>query len=166
MLRCLSPFWLILIVQSLSPTLQPHGLQDTRLPCPSLSPRVCSNSYALSWWCHPTISSSVIHFSFCLQSFPASGSFPISQLFISGGQSTRASASTSLLPINIQDGFPLGLTGLISFIALDILSSPLALYAICLLSKPKKNPVLLDSISPLNPKVCFLLISGNIHLDV
>ena len=92
-------------IAKLSPTLQPHGLQDTRLPCPLLSPRVCSNSCALSWWCHPTISSSVIHFSFCLQSFPASGSFPISQLFVSGGQSTRASASTSLLPINIQMDF-------------------------------------------------------------
>ena len=152
-------------VAKLSPTLQPHGLQDTRFPCPSLSPRVCPNSCALSWWCHPTISSSVIHFSFCLQSFTASGSFPMSQLFASGGQSTRAAASTSLLPINIQGGFSLGLTGLISFTALDILSSPLALYAICLLFKTKKS-VLLDSIYPLNPKLCFLLISGNLHLHV
>ena len=73
----------------------------------------CSNSCPLSWWCHPTISSSVIPFSSCLQSFSASGSFPMSQLFISGGQSTGASASASVLPMNIQDWFPLGLTGLI-----------------------------------------------------
>ena len=80
------------------PTLQPHGLQHTKLPCPSLSPRV-SNSCPLSRWCHPTISSSTTFFSFCLQSFPASGSFPMSQLFASGGQSTGASASASVLPI-------------------------------------------------------------------
>ena len=88
----------------------------------------------------------------------------MSQLFALGGQSTRASASTSLLPINIQGGFPLWLTGLISFTALDILSSPLALYAICLLFKTKKSG-LLDSIYPLNPKLYFL-ISGNLHLHV
>ena len=88
----------------------------------------------------------------------------MSQLFASGGQSTRAAASTSLLPINIQGGFSLGLTGLI-FTALDTLSSPLALYAICLLFKTKKS-VLLDSMYPLNPKLCFFLISGNLHLHV
>ena len=95
-----------------SNSLQPHGLQQARLPCPSPTPRVYSNSCPLSQWCHPIISSSVIPFSSCLQSFPASGSFPSSQFFASGGQSTRVSAS--VLPMNIQDWFPLGLTGLIS----------------------------------------------------
>ena len=96
------------------PTLWPHGLEHTRLPCPSLSPEVCSNSCPLSQWCHPTISSSVIPFSSCLQSFPESGSFQMSQLFTSAGQSIGASASASVLPMNIQDWFPLRLTGLIS----------------------------------------------------
>ena len=107
------------VVQSLShvPSLRPHGLQHTRPPCPSLSPRVCSNSCPLSQWCHPTISSSVAPISSCPQSFPASGSFPVGQLFISGGQSTRASASASVLPVNIQDWFPLGLTRLISLLS-------------------------------------------------
>ena len=86
----------------------PHGLQHARLPCPSPSPGACSNSYPLSQWCHPTISSSVIPFSFRLQSFPAPGSFPISQLFTSGGQSIGASAS--VLPKNIQGWFPSVLT--------------------------------------------------------
>ena len=76
----------------MSSSLQPHELQHTRLPCPSLSPWVCSNSCPLSQWCHPTISSSVVHFSSCLQSFPASGSFPMSWVFALGGQSVRASA--------------------------------------------------------------------------
>ena len=86
----------------MSDSLWPHGLQHTRLPCPSPSPRACSNSCQSSWWCHPTISSSVIPFSSCLQSFPASGPFLKSQLFPSGGQSIGASASASILPINIQ----------------------------------------------------------------
>ena len=90
----------------------PHGLQHTRLPCPSLTPGACSNSCYLSCWCHPTTSSSVVPFSSCPQSFPASESFPISQFFSSGGQSIAASAS--VLPMNIQGCFPLGLTGLIS----------------------------------------------------
>ena len=85
-----------------------------RLPCPSLSPGACSNSCPLSQWCHPTISSSAIPFSSCLQSFPASGSFPVSQFFISGGQSIGALPSASVLPMTIQDWFLLGLTGLIS----------------------------------------------------
>ena len=89
-------------------TLQPHGLQNTRPPCPSSTPRVYSNSCPLSRWCHPTISSSVVSFSSCLQSFPASGSFPMSQLFASGRQSIGASASVWVLPMNIQDWFPLG----------------------------------------------------------
>ena len=93
-------------------TLQTHGLQHARLPCPSPSPGVYSNSCPLSRWCHPTISSSVIPFSCCLLSFPASGSFQMSQFFTSGGQSTGVSAS--VLPISIQDWFPLGWTGWIS----------------------------------------------------
>ena len=96
----------------MSDSLQPHGLQHTRLPCPSLSPRVCSNSCPVSQWCHPTISSSAIPFSSYLQSFPASGSFALSQLFTSGSHSFGASAS--VLPMNIQGWFPSGLTGLIS----------------------------------------------------
>ena len=98
----------------MSDSLWPHRLQHTRLSCPSPSPGACSNSCLSSWWCHPTISSSVIPCSSCLQSFPASGSFPMSQFFTSGGQSIGASASASALPMNIQDWFPLGLTGWIS----------------------------------------------------
>ena len=85
------------------PTLQPHGLQHTRLPCPSPSPGACSNSCPLSQSCHPTIPSSVIPFSSCLQSFPESGSFPVNKFFESGGQSIGATASASVLPMNIQD---------------------------------------------------------------
>ena len=98
----------------MSDSLLPHDLQHARLPCPSPSPRAYSNSCSLSWWCHPTILSSVIPFSSCLQCFRESGSFLMSQLFASGGQSIRASASASVLPMNIQDWFPLRLTGLIS----------------------------------------------------
>ena len=94
-----------------SDSLQPHGLQHTRLPCPSPTPGACSNSSPSSQWCHPTISSSVIPFSSCLQSFPASGSSPMSQFFASGGQSIGVSVSASLPPINIQDWYPLGCTG-------------------------------------------------------
>ena len=97
-----------------SNSLQPHGLQHTRPSCPSPTPGVHSNSCPLSQWCHPTISSSVVPFSSHLQSFPASGSFPMSQLFTSGGQSIEVSASTSVLPMKIQDWFPLGWTGWIS----------------------------------------------------
>ena len=93
-----------------SNSLWPHGQQHARLPCPSPTPKACSNSCPLSWWCHPTISSSVIPFSSYLQSFQASGSFPMSQLFASGGQSVGVSASASILPMNIQDWFPLGFT--------------------------------------------------------
>ena len=92
----------------MSNSLQPHGLQHTSLPCPSPTPGAYSNSCALHRWCHPTISSSVVPFSSCLQSFPASGSFPMSQFFTSGGQSIGVSASASILPMNIQDWFPLG----------------------------------------------------------
>ena len=97
----------------MSDSLQSHGLQHTRLPWPSPTPRACSNSCPSSRWCHPTISSSVVPFFSCLQSFPASRSFPVSQFFASGGQSIGVSASVSVLPINIQDWFPLELTGLI-----------------------------------------------------
>ena len=98
-----------------SDSLRPHGLQHARLPCPSPTPRVYSNSWPLSRWCHPTISSSVIPFSSCPQSFPAPGSFPMSQgLFASGGQSSGVSASISVLPMNTQDWSPLGWTGWIS----------------------------------------------------
>ena len=97
-----------------SDSLQPHGLQHTRLPCPSPTPRACSNSCPLSLWCHPTISSSVIPFSSHLQCFPTSRSFPVSQFFTSGGQRIGVSASASVLPMNIQDWFPLGWTGWIS----------------------------------------------------
>ena len=96
------------------PTLWPLGPQHARLPCPSPLPGACSNSCPSSWWCHPTISSSVVPFSSCPQSFPASGSFPMSQFFAWGSQSIGVSASTSILPMNIQDWFPLGLTGWIS----------------------------------------------------
>ena len=97
-----------------SNSLQPHGLQHARIPCPSPTPGAYSNSCLLSWWCHPTISSSVGPFSSCLQSFPASGSFQMSQFFASGGQRIRVSASASVLQMNIHDWFPLGLTGFIS----------------------------------------------------
>ena len=95
-----------------SDSLWPHEPESIRLSCPSPTPGVYSNSCPLSWWCHPTISSSVVPFS-CLQSFLASGSFPVSQLFASGSQSIRALDSASVLPMNIQGWFPLGWTGLI-----------------------------------------------------
>ena len=114
-----TPYNIISSVQSLSRVwlFVPHGLQHARLPCPSPIPRVYSNSCPCSWWCRPTISSSVILFSSCLQSFPASGSFQISQFFPSGGQSIGVSASASVLPMNIQDWFPLGWTGWISLLS-------------------------------------------------
>ena len=97
-----------------SDSLQPHEPQHARLPCPSPTPGACPNSCPLSQWCHPTISSSVIPFSSCPRSFPESGSFPMSQLFASGGQSIGVSASTSVFPMNTQDWSPLGWTGWIS----------------------------------------------------
>ena len=100
-----------------SNSLQPHGLQHARLPCPSPTPGVYSNSCPLSQWCHPTISSSVVPFSSCLPSFPASESFQMSQFFASRGQSIGVSASTSVFPMNIQDWFPLGWTGCISLLS-------------------------------------------------
>ena len=101
----------------MSDSLRPYGLQHARLPCPSPSPWVCSNSCPLSRWCHPTVSSSVAPSSPCPQYFPASASFPMSQLFASGGQSIGTSASASVLPRNILGWFPLGLTGLISLMS-------------------------------------------------
>ena len=98
----------------MSNSLWPCGLQDTRPPCPSPTPGIYSYSCPLSWWCHPTISSSVVPFSSHLQSFLASGSFQMSQFFESGGQSIEVSASALVLPVNIQDWFPLGWTGWIS----------------------------------------------------
>ena len=105
---------LLLSHSVVSSSLQTDGLKQAKLPCPSPSSGACSDSCPLSQWYHPTISSSVILFSSCLQSFSASGSFLMSQYFISGGQSVGASAWASALPMNIQDWFPLGLTGLIS----------------------------------------------------
>ena len=98
----------------MSDSLQPHGLKHARLPCPSPTPRACSNSCPLSQWCHSTISFSVVPFSFCLQFFPASGSFQMSQYFTSGGQRIGVSASASVLPVNIQDWFIFRWTGWIS----------------------------------------------------
>ena len=94
----------------------PYGLPYARLPCPSLSPGICSNSCPLNWWCYLTISFSATPFS-CLQSFPAPGSFPMRQLFALGGQRFGPSASASVLPMNIQGWFPLRLTGLISLLS-------------------------------------------------
>ena len=99
---------------AVSDSLQPHRLQHASLPCPSPTFEPCLNSCPSSQWCHPTISSSVIPFSSCLQSFSASGSFPVSQFFASGDQSIGVSPSASVPPMNIQDWFPLGWTGLIS----------------------------------------------------
>ena len=98
----------------MSDSLIPHGLQHTRLPCPSPTPGAYSNSRPSRQWCHPTISSSVVLFSSCLQSFPVSGPFAMSWFFTSGGQHIGVSASASVLPMNIQDWFSLGLTGCIS----------------------------------------------------
>ena len=118
---CFHFFTLNLLLFSFSVTslmsrhsLWPHGLQHARPPCSSPSPGACSNSCPLSRWCHPAISSSVVPFSSCFQSFPESGSFLISWLFESGGQSIGASPSASVLPLKIQDCFPSGLTSLIS----------------------------------------------------
>ena len=101
----------------MSDFLRPHRLQHARFPCPSPTPGAYSNSRPSRQWCHPTISSSVIPFSSCPQSFPASGSFPMSWFFVSCGQRIGASAPASVLPMNIQGWFPLGLTGLISLLS-------------------------------------------------
>ena len=134
--HCKSTMWFSHYV--MSDSLQPHGLQHTRLLCPSLPPGVCSNSCPVSRWCHLTISSSATLFSFCLQSFPASGSFPVSWLFESGGQTIGASASSSVLPMNIQDWFPLGLTGLISLLSKGLSRVFFSTTAILQLKKKRK----------------------------
>ena len=108
----------------MSGCLRPHGQQRARPPCPLPTPRVYSNSYPSSQWCHPTISSSVVPFFSCPQSFPASWSFQMSHLFASGGQSIGVSASASVLTMNIQDWFPLGLAGWISLQSKGLSSSP------------------------------------------
>ena len=118
--RALHRWRLLFSCSVMSDSLQSHGLQRSRLPCLSPSPGACWNSCPLSWWCHPTISSSVTFFSSCPQSFPASGSFPMSWLFTSGGQRIRVSASASVLPMNIQDWFPLGLTNLTSLLSKEL----------------------------------------------
>ena len=112
-----TPIDMLLVLFScsvVSNSLKPHGLQHARLPCPSPPCGAYSNTHPLSQWCHPTTSSSVIPFSSCLQSFPASGSFLMCQLFASGGQHIGASASASVFSMNIQDWFPLGQAGWIS----------------------------------------------------
>ena len=126
----------------MSDSLQCHGLQHARLPCPSLLLRVCSNSCPLSKWCYLTISSSAVFFSFCPQSFPAWGSLSMSQSFTSGGQSIGASASASVLPMNIQDWFPIGWTGWIS-----LLSHHLRWFW----SPPKIKS---DTVSIVSPSIC------------
>ena len=112
---CLASHFLQVSSSVVSKSLWPHGPKHARPPCPSPTPRACSNSCPSSRWCYPTISSSVVPFSSHLQSFPASGSFPMSQLFASGGPSIGVWASASVLPVNIQGWFPLRLTGWISF---------------------------------------------------
>ena len=107
----------------MSDSLQPHGLQHSRVLCPSPPLRACSNSCPLSQWCHPALSSSITPFSSCLQSFPASESFPVSRLITLGGQRIGASPSAPVLPMNIQDWFPLGLTGLIFLLSKRLFSS-------------------------------------------
>ena len=102
-----------------SDSLWPHELQYARPTCPSPTPGVYPNPYPLSWWCHPTVSSSVVLYTSCPQSFPAEGSFQMSQLFASGGQNIGVSASTSVLPMNTQDWSPLGWTGWISLQSKD-----------------------------------------------
>ena len=103
-------------VPVMSHSLPPHGLQHTKIPCPSPAPRAYSNSCPSSRWCHSTILSSVVHFSSCLQSFQAPGAFPMSHFFASGGQTIGVSASASILPMNAQDWSPLGWTGWISLL--------------------------------------------------
>ena len=118
---CTNVKWMTCSVQFshsvVSDSLPPHGLQHARLTYPAPTPEYCSNSCPSSRWCHPTISSFIVPFSSCLQSFWASGSFPVSQFFTSGGQNIGASASASVLPMNVQDWFPLRLTGFVSLLS-------------------------------------------------
>ena len=138
-----------------SNSLWPLGLQHARLPCPSPSPGTCSNLCPSSQWCHPTISSSVIPFSSCLQSCPASGSFPMSWLFSSGSQSIGASAS--FLSINTQDWFLLGLSGLISLQSKGLSKVFSTSHFLCCSLSLPKSYLTLNRPSSLLPKVCMLL---------
>ena len=112
--------WLLFSCYVMSEYLPHHGLQHARLPCPSLFPRACLDSCLLSWWCHPTILLSVTPFSSCPQSFPGSGKVILSQIFASSGQSIGVSALASVLPMNIQSWFPLGLTSLVSLLSKEL----------------------------------------------
>ena len=123
--------WCCSIVKLCLTLCNPMDYSKPGLLCPSLSPGVCSGSCPSSQWCHPTILSSVVPFSSCPQSFPASGSFPVSQLFTSGGQSIGASASASVLPVNIQGWFSLGLTNLISLLSKGLSRVLHDLYCCC-----------------------------------
>ena len=123
-MKCILIFLLQFSHSVMSDSLWLHGLQHSRLPCLSPIPRACLKSCPLNWWCHVDISSSVVPFSTCLQSFPASGSFLMSQVVVSGGQSTWASSSTSVLPMNIQDWFPLWLTSFILLCPRESQESP------------------------------------------
>ena len=129
MCKCFAVANNYVVVHSLvmSNSLLPRGLQHARLPCLSLSPGACSHSCPWSRWCHPTISSSVAPYSSCLQCFPTLGSFPMSWLFTSDGQSGGASASSSVLPMYNQDWFPLGWISLISLLSKELLRSSLAM---------------------------------------
>ena len=115
--KLFSEYLLLFSHSVMSDSLRPHGLQHARAPCPSATPRIYSNSCSFSWWCHPTISSSVIPFSSRLQSLPSSGSFQISHFFSSGGQNISVSALASVLPMNKQDYFPLGWSSWISLLS-------------------------------------------------
>ena len=131
----------------MSDSSRPHGLQTARLPCPPVSPGACSNSCPLSQWCHPTISSSLIPFFSCLEKDPESGSFSMTWLSLSGGQSIGASASAWVLPKNIQGWFPLGLTGLISLQFLTAYSS----LQLCFLQLLSRNSQVFSSTTVLKP---------------
>ena len=133
---------------AMSDSLRPHELQHARPPCPTPIPRVHPNPCLLSRWCHPTISSSVVPFSSCLQSFPASGSFQMSQFFTSGGQSIGVSASASVLPMNTQDWFPLGWTGWIFSLILKCSLPPAA----SLVLTARGGGVALPALCPLIPQ--------------
>ena len=148
-----SPFALQFSCSVASDALQPHGLQHARPPCPSPTPGVYSNSCPLSRWCHPTISSSVVPFSSCPQSFPASGSFQMIQLFASGGQSTGVSASKSVLPMNIQDWLPLGVYSSLCYkLEQNSLSASTVAWRLCVLTHPLGPwPVLCMQCPPWRP---------------
>ena len=145
----------------MSISLWPHGRQHSRLPCHSPSLRACSNSCPLSRWCIPTSSSSVIPFSFCLQSFPVSGSFSMSWLFALGGQSNGASTSVTDPPVNIQDWFPLGLTGLIS-----LLSKGLSrVFSSTTIQKHQFFKYFYDSLSPRSYKLFYVKFNFGVIVD-